>query len=118
LAEQQRRIHELESRAEQAGHEEPRRQEEAHRQEEPHQEQPRYEPPAPAPVEQPRAEQPRVDPKELLKDAGLVMIETDRAKAQVQPPVHEEPQNLGRPRRERVKPLPQDDELQQVETKR
>jgi len=111
LAEQQRRIHELESRAEQT------------RQEEPHHEQPRYEPPAPPPVEeprveQPRPEQPRVDPKELLKDAGLVMIETDRTKVQVQAPVSEEPQHLGRPRRERSKPLPQDDELQQVETRK
>src|SRR5205823_5795082 len=52
-------------------------------------------------------------------DSGLVMIETDRAKAQVQPPVVEEPQQpLGRPRRERSKGLPQDEELVQVETTR
>ena len=46
------------------------------------------------------------------------MIETDRAKVQVQAPVSEEPQHLGRPRRERSKPLAQDDELQQVETRK
>jgi hypothetical protein len=46
------------------------------------------------------------------------MIETDRSKVQVQPQVLEEPQNLGRPRRERSKPLAQDDELQQVETRK
>jgi hypothetical protein len=45
------------------------------------------------------------------------MIETDRAKAPAQPQA-EEPQHLGRPRRERVKAAPQEEELQQVETKR
>ena len=117
LAEQQRRIHELESRAEQTPHEEPQQQP-----------QPRYEPPAPPPVEQPRAEQrrveeprteePRIDAKQLLNDSGLVMIETDRAKVTVQPQVVEEAQPAGRPRRERPKPAPQDDELQQVETRK
>lgn len=65
-----------------------------------------------------REEAPRIDPKELLDNAGLVMIETDRSKAA--PPVpQEEPVNLGRPRRERPKPQqPQEEELQQVETKR
>jgi hypothetical protein len=77
----------------------------------------------PAPVQQPeavRAEpaaQPKIDPKVLLESAGLVMIETDRSKAPPAPPV-EEPQHLGRPRRERPKSTPHDDELQQVETKR
>jgi ribonuclease E len=123
LAEQQRRIHELESRAEETRHEEPQQQ----------QPQPRYEPPAPPPVEQPRAEerraeeprveqprveQPRIDPKELLKDAGLVMIETDRAKVMVQPQVVEDAQPAGRPRRDRPKPPPQEDELVQIETNR
>ena len=61
--------------------------------------------------------QPRIDPKALLESAGLVMIETDRSKAPAPAPV-EEPQHLGRPRRERPKPPPQDDDLQQVETKR
>jgi hypothetical protein len=78
----------------------------------------RYEPPAPSPVPAPRAEEPRIDPKALLESAGLVMIETDRSKA---PPVQvreEEPAHLGRPRRERTRPQPKDDELQQVETKR
>jgi len=69
-------------------------------------------------VEQPRVEQPRIDPKELLKDAGLVMIETDRAKVSVQPPVVDEAQPVGRPRRDRPKPPPQDDELVQIETTR
>ena len=45
------------------------------------------------------------------------MIETDRSKANTQPPA-EEPQQLGRPRRERPKPTPQDDELVQIETTR
>lgn len=67
----------------------------------------------------PRAEQPRVDPKELLESAGLVMIETDRAKAgQAHAPVAEEPQPLGRPRRERPKPSSQDTELVQIETRK
>ena len=69
--------------------------------------------------EPPRAEQPRVDPKELLESAGLVMIETDRAKAPPVPAQAEEPQHLGRPRRERPKaPAPQDEELVQIETSR
>ena len=80
-------------------------------------------------VEEPRAEQraeqpvraeppqPKIDPKVLLESAGLVMIETDRSKAP--PPVQaEEPPHLGRPRRERPKALPQEEELQQVETRK
>jgi hypothetical protein len=92
-------------------------------------------PPTPPRVEEPSApqiekaeprfeeskveQQPRVDPKTLLESAGLVMIETDRSKAPPQT-VSEEPQNLGRPRRERPKqpPSPQEDELVQIETKR
>jgi hypothetical protein len=46
------------------------------------------------------------------------MIETDRSKAATIAPAAEEPQQLGRPRRERPKPPPQEEELQQVETKR
>jgi hypothetical protein len=72
---------------------------------------PRVEAPAP------RAEQPRIDPKALLESAGLVMIETDRAKAPTQAQA-EEPQHLGRPRRERPKSQPQDDTLEQVETRK
>ena len=64
-----------------------------------------------------RAEEPEIDPKVLLESAGLVMIETDRSKAPPAPAA-EEPQHLGRPRRERPKSTPQDEELQQVETKR
>lgn len=61
---------------------------------------------------------PRIDSKALLESDGLVMVETDRAKAPSAAPAMEEPQNLGRPRRERPKPQAQDDELKQVETKR
>lgn len=69
--------------------------------------------------EPPRPEQPRVDPRELLESAGLVMIETDRAKAPPAPPQPDEPQHLGRPRRERPKAAaPQDEELVQIETGR
>jgi hypothetical protein len=68
-------------------------------------------------IEQPRIEQPKVDSRTLLESDGLVMIETDRAKAPAQPQA-DEPQHLGRPRRERPKPTPQEEELQQVETKR
>jgi hypothetical protein len=60
--------------------------------------------------------QPKIDPKTLLESDGLVMIETDRSKAPVSTPAVEEPQHLGRPRRER--PKAQEEELQQVETKR
>jgi len=75
----------------------------------------------PARFEEPvRAEpaKPRIDSKTLLESDGLVMVETDRAKAPPVAPAVEEPQNLGRPRRERPKPQAQDDELKQVETKR
>jgi hypothetical protein len=117
LAEQQRRIHELESRAEES------REQEAQR------EQP-YAPPAPpAAHEQPRAEaaqreepphieEPRIDAQQLLSDSGLVMIETDRSKAPTAPAAEEPAQALGRPRRERPKPLSQDDELVQIETRK
>jgi hypothetical protein len=78
----------------------------------------RAEPVRAEPVVRAEPRQPRIDPKELLESAGLVMIETDRSKA---PPIAapvEEPQHLGRPRRERPKTQAQDDELKQVETKR
>jgi ribonuclease E len=68
-------------------------------------------------AERPAVPAPRIDPKELLREAGLVMIETDQSKAKIQPQA-EEPQQLGRPRRERPKPSPQDGELVQVETTR
>ena len=81
----------------------------------------RVEEPAPR-EEAPRREkpaQPKVDPKELLESAGLVMIETDRSKAVPVQPVAEEPQHVGRVRRDRPKPPPpQEDELVQIETKR
>jgi hypothetical protein len=64
-------------------------------------------------------EEPTIDSKALLESSGLVMIETDRSKAPAQPPVEQEPLHLGRPRRERPKaPPPQDDELVQIETTR
>ena len=80
-------------------------------------------PPPPAPrveeprIEEPRREEPKIDSKALLESAGLVMIETDRSKAPAQP-AEEAPQHLGRPRRERPKAPPQEEELQQVETRK
>ena len=76
---------------------------------------PRLEMPAPR-VEEPPPP-PQVDPRALLESDGLVMIETDRAKAPVAP-VDEAPQQLGRPRRERPKSLAQEEDLQQVETRK
>jgi ribonuclease E len=118
LAEQQRRIHELEMRAEQAQAEPPSAEATLPPPPPPAAAQPqapREERPAPPPA--PRVEEPRIDPKELLESAGLVMIETDRAKVQVQPAA-EEAQPVGRPRRERAKAAPQDDELVQIETRK
>jgi ribonuclease E len=74
-------------------------------------------PEAPRP-EAPTPEAPKVDSKVLLESSGLVMIETDRSKAASVMPQSEPPQPLGRPRRERPRHSPQDEELQQVETKR
>jgi ribonuclease E len=117
IIEQQRRIHELESRAEGQPQQAP----------EPVQETRTYEPPAPPPpapkleeprVEEPRVEEPRIDAKQLLNDSGLVMIETDRSKGPAQPAAEEPPQPLGRPRRERPKTAPQDEPLVQIETRK
>jgi hypothetical protein len=94
-------------------HEEPR-------QEQPRREEPRHEEPvsyAPPETPAPRAEEPKVDAKQLLESSGLVMIETDRSKAVYQPEP-EQPVHIGRPRRERNKPPPADDDLVQIETKR
>lgn len=96
-----------ETRRDEPKHEEPRY-------EEPRREEPRTAAPAPAP----QREEPGVDSKALLESSGLVMVETDRSKATQIAPQEEEPQRLGRPRRERPKPLPQDEELQQVETRK
>ena len=74
--------------------------------------------PKPAPSLAPRVETPRIDPKEYLESAGLVMIETDRAKEPAQPQAEEQPEHLGRARRERPKPQQQDDELVQIETRK
>jgi hypothetical protein len=71
--------------------------------------------PAPSPAAS--VEAPRIDPKEYLESAGLVMIETDRAKAPDQPQAEEQPAHLGRPRRERPQQQ-QDDELVQIETRK
>ena len=70
----------------------------------------------PARREEPVRAEPKIDSKGLLESAGLVMIETDRSKGTRQRARPEEPQHLGRPRRERPKPAPQDEALQQVET--
>jgi hypothetical protein len=68
--------------------------------------------------EEARREEPRIDAQRLLSDSGLVMVETDHAKVQIQPAAAEEPHHVGRPRRERPKQQAQDDELVQVETTR
>jgi hypothetical protein len=91
-------------------HAEPRHEEPRH--EEPRHEEPRHEEPR---REEPRHEEPKIEAKKILEDAGLVMIETDRARAPTQP-VAEEQVPLGRPRRERPRTPPQDEDLQQVET--
>jgi hypothetical protein len=58
-----------------------------------------------------------VDPKEVLSNSGLQMVETDRSKA-VQSLPEPEAVHLGRPRREKpaVQPLAET-ELVQVETR-
>jgi hypothetical protein len=81
----------------------------------PYREEPRREPPR---REEPRREEPRIDTQQLLSDSGLVMVETNHAKVQIQPAPAEEPQHLGRPRRVRAKAQSQDDELVQIETTR
>lgn len=114
IAEQQRRIHEMEMRAERQVQPEdtlPPQPAQAAPQPERRDE---YTPPPPPP----RVEEPRVDPRELLESAGLVMIETDRSKAHVQAPAAEAPPPMGRPRRDRPKPPPQDDSLVQIETRK
>ncbi|HXI36791.1 MAG TPA: Rne/Rng family ribonuclease [Burkholderiales bacterium] len=133
VIEAQRRIHELEAQREQEQQgersriEEPRSEpapapvfrEEVQREEtrtEAREEAPRQEMRAAQPERRP--EPPRIDPKEILESAGLVMIETDRSKSAPVAPAVEEPAQLGRPRRERPKPTPEEEQLQQVETKR
>jgi hypothetical protein len=97
-------------------HEEPRHEEQRH--EQPRHEEPRHEEPRHQETrrEEPRHEEPKIEAKKLLDDAGLVMIETDRARAPAQPAAVEEQVQLGRPRRERPRLPAQDDDLQQVET--
>jgi len=89
--------------------EEPRMEQPVLREEAPRAETPR--------VETPRYEAPRVDPKEVLSNSGLQMVETDRSKA-VQSLPEPEAVHLGRPRREKpaVQPLAET-ELVQVETR-
>jgi hypothetical protein len=77
----------------------------------------RHEEPVARREEPVRREEPKVDSRALLESSGLVMIETDRSKAQVAAPA-EEPQHLGRPRRERPKQATQEEELKQVETRK
>jgi len=64
----------------------------------------------------PRYEAPRVDPKELLSNAGLQMVETDSSKAR-QPAPEPEPVQLGRPRRAKPAAAAAETELVQVETR-
>jgi hypothetical protein len=98
-------------------HEEPKHEEPKH--EEPKREEPKHEEPrAAAPAPQPQRQEPKIDSKVLLESSGLVMVETDRSKAAQVAPQPEEPQRLGRPRRDRGRPLAQDEELQQVETRK
>jgi hypothetical protein len=66
--------------------------------------------PAVAPAE------PKIDTRELLSDAGLVMIETKASAAAAVAPEVEDSAKLGRPRRER--PREEEAELVQVETTR
>lgn len=93
---------------------------EALRRQEAAREEPRVAEPAPAPraAPAPQRQEPKIDSRALLESSGLVMVETDRGKAAQIAPAMEEPQRLGRPRRERPKPQPQDEELQQVETRK
>jgi hypothetical protein len=63
-------------------------------------------------------EEPRIDSRALLESSGLVMIETDRSKAHISVPQEPQAPQLGRPRRERPKATPQEEELQQVETRK
>ena len=94
-------------------HEEPKHEEPGHA--EPRHEEPGHAEPKRAEL---RREAPKIDSKALLESSGLVMIETDRSKAATIAPPVEEPQHLGRPRRDRPKPVPQEEELQQVETRK
>jgi hypothetical protein len=117
LAKEEPRREQPPVRREQPGYEavrEEQRREAQRREQEAAQEEPKREAPS---REEPRREEPKIDSKALLESSGLVMIETDRSKAQFTPPA-DEPQHLGRPRRDRPKPMPQDDELQQVETRK
>jgi len=76
--------------------------------------------PEPAPRQEPRRVEapamPRIDPKELLSEAGLQMVETDSSKAKFTSG-EPEPIQLGRPRRERPQPSAEEAELKQVETR-
>jgi hypothetical protein len=77
----------------------------------------RHEEPVVRHEEPARREDPKIDSRTLLESSGLVMIETDRSKAPPAAPT-EELQPLGRPRRERPKQTAQEEELQQVETRK
>ena len=74
--------------------------------------------PAPVPAPEPRREEPRVDPRELLSNSGLQMVETDASKRPATyAPVDEEPAKLGRPRRPRPTQAAESESLVQVETR-
>ncbi len=70
-----------------------------------------------APEPQPAPAPARVDPKVILENAGLQMVETNAAKAR-QPVVEAEPLQLGRPRREKPAAQPAAaEDLVQIETR-
>jgi hypothetical protein len=78
----------------------------------------RVEPPVPAREPVAAAAPERVDPKVILENAGLQMVETNPDKAR--PPLPEpETVPLGRPRRDKpVEQQPAPDELVQIETRK
>ena len=120
IAEEQRRIHELESQREREREQTPEHESRPHAEVPAFLARPEPVPAAPAelaPPPPPPAPEPKIDSKELLESSGLVMIETDRSKEPAAPQA-EAPAQLGRPRRERPKSSPQDETLEQVETRK
>ena len=70
--------------------------------------------PVTAPVPQPAPV--RADPKEILESAGLQMVETNAGKARLAA-IEPEPEQLGRPRREKPAVQSVSEELVQIETR-
>ena len=74
--------------------------------------------PKPAEAKKPKAE-PKAEPKVELEQSGLVMIETDPSKARTPQAEPEQPQLLGRPRRQpRAQQTAAEAELVQIETRK